>query len=64
MAISAWESPRAIVLCSMVLVWAMRLGSFLYGRIKKAGSDDRFIEIKKSKVRFFNVWSIQVSDLK
>mmetsp|Transcript_4664 Transcript_4664/g.7484 ORF Transcript_4664/g.7484 Transcript_4664/m.7484 type:complete len:238 (+) Transcript_4664:34-747(+) len=56
---SAWKSVRSIVLCSMVLVWAMRLGSFLYGRIKKAGSDDRFIEIKKSKVRFFNVWSMQ-----
>eukprot|EP00620_Florenciella_sp_RCC1587_P017056 CAMPEP_0182565382 /NCGR_PEP_ID=MMETSP1324-20130603/7118_1 /TAXON_ID=236786 /ORGANISM="Florenciella sp., Strain RCC1587" /LENGTH=335 /DNA_ID=CAMNT_0024779021 /DNA_START=78 /DNA_END=1085 /DNA_ORIENTATION=- len=56
---SAWKSIRSIVLCSMVLVWAMRLGSFLFGRIKKAGSDDRFIDIKKSKVRFFNVWSIQ-----
>lgn len=27
---SAWKSIRSIVLCSMVLVWAMRLGSFLY----------------------------------
>ena len=32
---------------------------YRFGRIRKAGSDDRFLDIKKSKVRFFNVWSIQ-----
>jgi steroid 5-alpha reductase family enzyme len=42
-----------------VAVWAIRLGSFLFGRIRKAGKDDRFDEIKPSFIRFLNVWTIQ-----
>ena len=50
---------RALLLAAMVLAWAVRLGSFLYRRISKAGKDDRFDEIKPSFVRFLNVWTIQ-----
>nr|WP_256447025.1 DUF1295 domain-containing protein [Arthrobacter sp. H16F315] len=50
---------RALLLAAMVLVWALRLGSFLFRRISKAGKDDRFDEIKPSFVRFLNVWTIQ-----
>ncbi|BCW69925.1 DUF1295 domain-containing protein [Arthrobacter sp. NicSoilB8] len=50
---------RALLLAAMVLAWAMRLGSFLFRRISKAGKDDRFDEIKPSFVRFLNVWTIQ-----
>eukprot|EP00656_Telonema_subtile_P017308 TRINITY_DN19265_c0_g1_i1.p1 TRINITY_DN19265_c0_g1~~TRINITY_DN19265_c0_g1_i1.p1 ORF type:complete len:239 (-),score=60.03 TRINITY_DN19265_c0_g1_i1:27-743(-) len=47
-----------VTLC--VLVWAARLGLFLYTRIqKKAGGDQRFDEIKQHGPRFFNMWSIQ-----
>ena len=35
------------------------IGSFLFLRIKKAGKDDRFDELKPSFVRFLNVWTIQ-----
>ena len=50
---------RSILLSILVMIWAIRLGSFLFGRIKKAGKDDRFDEIKPSLIRFLNVWTIQ-----
>jgi steroid 5-alpha reductase family enzyme len=50
---------RSILLLALVVIWAIRLGTFLFGRIKKAGKDDRFDEIKPSWIRFLNVWTIQ-----
>jgi steroid 5-alpha reductase family enzyme len=50
---------RSILLAALVIIWAVRLGTFLFGRIKKAGKDDRFDEIKPHLVRFLNVWTIQ-----
>lgn len=43
----------------MVIIWALRLGSFLYTRIHQDGTDDRFDEIKPDKYRFFSAWTIQ-----
>ena len=43
----------------MVVVWAVRLGSFLFLRVRKAGTDDRFDDIKPSFVRFLNIWTLQ-----
>ncbi len=50
---------RALLLWALVVIWALRLGTFLFGRIRKAGKDDRFDEIKPSLIRFLNVWTIQ-----
>ena len=50
---------RSILLAALVVIWAIRLGSFLFSRIQKAGKDDRFDEIKPSFIRFLNVWTIQ-----
>jgi steroid 5-alpha reductase family enzyme len=50
---------RSLLLWALVVIWAVRLGSFLFGRIKRAGKDDRFDEIKPSFIRFLNVWTIQ-----
>jgi steroid 5-alpha reductase family enzyme len=50
---------RSILLAALVILWAIRLGTFLFGRIRKAGKDDRFDEIKPSFIRFLNVWTIQ-----
>lgn len=50
---------RSILLAALVIIWALRLGAFLFTRIKKAGKDDRFDEIKPSFIRFLNVWTIQ-----
>ena len=50
---------RTWLLWAMVTIWAVRLGSFLYQRVHKAGKDGRFDELKTSFPRFFMVWSIQ-----
>ncbi len=56
---SADVDARSMLLAVLVVIWAVRLGTFLFGRIQKAGKDDRFDEIKPSFVRFLNVWTIQ-----
>lgn len=58
-AVSPNVDARSILLAAIVVIWAVRLGSFLFGRIKKAGKDDRFDTIKPSFIRFLNVWTIQ-----
>ncbi|MGM0385622.1 MAG: DUF1295 domain-containing protein [Actinomycetota bacterium] len=50
---------RAYLLAALVVVWAARLGTFLFRRISKAGKDDRFDEMKTSFFRFLNAWTIQ-----
>ena len=50
---------RSILVVALVLIWAIRLGVFLFRRIHKAGRDDRFDAIKPSFVRFLGVWTIQ-----
>ena len=56
---SADADARSMLLAVLVVIWAVRLGTFLFSRIQKAGKDDRFDEIKPSFVRFLNVWTIQ-----
>jgi steroid 5-alpha reductase family enzyme len=50
---------RSILLLALVGIWAARLGSFLFRRIRKAGKDVRFDEIKPSFLRFLNTWTLQ-----
>lgn len=50
---------RGLLLAAMVLVWAARLGGFLFLRARRAGGDDRFDDIKTDPLRFFNVWTVQ-----
>jgi len=56
---SPGADARALLLAALVVVWAARLGSFLFTRIQKAGKDDRFDELKPLFFRFLNVWTIQ-----
>ena len=50
---------RSLVLSAMVILWALRLGSFLYRRIRQDGGDDRFENIKPNAKRFFLTWTLQ-----
>ena len=50
---------RTVLLLVLIVVWATRLGTFLFTRIQKAGSDDRFDEIKNSFSRFLLTWTLQ-----
>lgn len=58
-AVLSSTGPRGILLTVLVVVWAARLGTFLFRRIRRAGHDDRFDQLKQSFFRFLNVWTIQ-----
>ena len=49
----------SVVLLTMVVVWAARLGWFLVRRIHSAGTDSRFDKIKASWSRFLLAWTLQ-----
>jgi len=50
---------RSILLMILVLIWAVRLGTFLFRRIMREGEDLRFKEIKKSASSFLLTWTLQ-----
>lgn len=50
---------RATLVAAMVMVWSVRLATFLFRRISKSGGDDRFDKIKHEPLRFFMAWTIQ-----
>lgn len=50
---------RAWVVAAMVSIWALRLGTFLYRRIRREGKDGRFDQIKESALRFLMTWTLQ-----
>ena len=50
---------RSILLLALVVIWAARLGTFLFRRIRKAGKDARFDELKTSFSRFLLTWTLQ-----
>jgi steroid 5-alpha reductase family enzyme len=50
---------RSAVVASMVLFWSIRLASFLYMRISRAGKDSRFDSIKTRPMRFLLAWTLQ-----
>ena len=50
---------RATLVAAMVMVWALRLSTFLFARIARAGKDDRFDTIKQQPLRFLMAWTLQ-----
>lgn len=52
---------KKLILSAMVIIWAGRLGSFLFARIKKAGKDPRFDEIKGKPLPFFGAFMAQAT---
>jgi steroid 5-alpha reductase family enzyme len=57
--LSSVVDGRTILLLILVVIWAGRLGIFLFRRILKAGKDARFDDLKVSFVRFLNTWTLQ-----
>lgn len=60
-AIGLGPSPdvRSGLLAALVAVWAARLGTFLFRRIRADGKDRRFDEVKTSFGRFLLAWTLQ-----
>lgn len=50
---------RTWVIMFLVIIWASRLGIFLFQRVLKAGEDKRFEEIKKSFFKLLMTWTLQ-----
>jgi len=50
---------RATLVAGMVMIWSLRLATFLFLRISKRGKDSRFDDIKNRPPRFFMAWTIQ-----
>jgi len=53
------NDPRAWLITSLVVLWAARLGSFLFRRVSQDGGDGRFDRIKLSLPRFCMTWTLQ-----
>ena len=55
------EAPslRELIVSLLVVIWALRLSSFLYLRIHRTGKDGRFDQLKTSPIRFLVPWTIQ-----
>ena len=50
---------RGWLLLIIISIWAARLGTFLFLRIRAAGEDRRFREVKVSFSRFLLYWTVQ-----
>ena len=50
---------RSLAIAAMVAIWAVRLGAFLFARIRRQGFDRRFDRIKQDPARFFLTWTLQ-----
>ena len=48
----------SLIIGFMVIIWAARLGSFLFKRVKEVGQDIRFIEMKKDFFWFLMTWTL------
>jgi len=56
---SAIFGLQTLVTAAMVAIWTLRLGTFLYRRIHRAGRDPRFDTIKTEPATFFFAWTAQ-----
>jgi len=48
-----------LIVAGAIMIWAIRLGLFLFMRIAKDGKDKRFNSIKTSFSQFFMTWTLQ-----
>ncbi len=53
------RDPQALLLALLVGVWALRLGTFLFRRIRRDGADRRFDALKPDFARFLLTWTLQ-----
>ena len=57
--ISPLVDQRSWLLAALISVWAVRLALFLFRRVRSAGEDRRFRELKTSFARFLMTWTLQ-----
>ena len=50
--------PRDLIIGAMIVIWAVRLGTFLFMRVKQDGKDGRFTVMKTQFHWFLMTWTI------
>lgn len=50
---------RSLLITAMVAIWAARLGTFLFQRIRRDGFDRRFARLKTAAIPFLMTWTLQ-----
>jgi steroid 5-alpha reductase family enzyme len=61
-ALPLWSGNHAaaqLTVCAFVLVWAVRLGAYLFGRILRIKVDHRFDEMRDHPLKFARFWILQ-----
>ena len=56
--LNASVDPRDVLIGLLIVVWAVRLGSFLFMRVKQDGKDDRFTIMKTQFHWFLMTWTL------
>ena len=52
------RNGRALLLGALVIIWTLRLGPFLFFRVKRTGGDDRFDRLKSDLLAFLMTWTL------
>ena len=50
--------PRDLLIGALIVIWALRLGSFLFLRVKQDGKDNRFTVMKTQFHWYIMTWTI------
>lgn len=53
------SGARGWLLTALIVIWALRLGTFLFRRVKAVGKDGRFDRLKTNAPRFAMTWTLQ-----
>lgn len=56
---SSARAPSHVLVLVMVVLWGVRLGSYLFTRVLKTGKDARFDGIRERFWRFLGFWLVQ-----
>jgi len=57
--LSPTRDARSFIVMALIIIWAARLGKFLFERIIRDKKDGRFDELKTNFLRFLIVWTLQ-----
>lgn len=58
LAVGNWE-PRSLIIAALIGAWALRLGPFLFLRVRRSGGDRRFDAMKAHLPSFLMTWTLQ-----
>ncbi|GAC1372531.1 MAG: DUF1295 domain-containing protein [Candidatus Saccharimonadales bacterium] len=57
--ITAPVTPYRVLILALVVIWGLRLGSFLFSRVLRKGRDSRFDDMRGDFPKFAGFWVLQ-----